>query len=50
MIPDFIHQELRDLDIELTPAQHDQLDRYLALVLDEYRTTTLTAVRESEAA
>jgi len=50
MIPDFIHQELRDLDIELTPDQLEKLDRYLELVLDENRTTNLTAVREVDAA
>lgn len=50
MIPNFIHQELHQLDIELTPAQLDQLARYLALVLDENRTTNLTAVRDEDAA
>lgn len=50
MIPTFVHDELRELDIELTPDQLDQLDRYLTLVLDENRVTNLTAVREPEAA
>lgn len=50
MIPAFVQDELRELDIELTPGQLDQLDRYLALVLDENRTTNLTAVREADAA
>lgn len=50
MIPDFVHTELRELDIELTPDQLDLLDRYLTLVLDENRVTNLTAVREPEAA
>jgi len=50
MIPDFVQDELRELEIELTPDQLDQLDRYLALVLDENRTTNLTAVREPEVA
>lgn len=50
MIPDFVKQELNELDIELTPDQLDQLARYLALVLDENRTTNLTAVREVDAA
>lgn len=50
MIPDFVKDELNELDIELTPDQLDQLDRYLEMVLDENRTTNLTAVREPEAA
>ena len=50
MIPDFVQQELHALDIELTPEQIDQLDRYLALVLDENTRTNLTAVREVDAA
>jgi 16S rRNA (guanine527-N7)-methyltransferase len=50
MIPPFVYEELRELDIELTPEQLDQLDRYLALVLDENRRTNLTAIREPEAA
>jgi len=50
MIPAFVHDELRELDIELTPDQLEQLARYLALVLDENRTTNLTAVREEDAA
>ena len=50
MIPSFVHDELHQLDIELTPEQLDLLDRYLALVLDENRVTNLTAVREPEAA
>lgn len=50
MIPDFVHTELNELDIELTPDQFDLLDRYLAMVLDENRVTNLTAVREPEAA
>lgn len=50
MIPDFVNNELRELDIELTPQQLDQLARYLAMVLDENRTTNLTAVREEDAA
>lgn len=50
MIPSFVHSELRELEIELTPGQLDQLDRYLALVLDENTRTNLTAVREPEAA
>jgi 16S rRNA (guanine527-N7)-methyltransferase len=50
MIPEFVKDELHELDIELTPDQLDQLERYLALVLDENRTTNLTAVREPEAA
>ena len=50
MIPDFVQDELNELDIELTPEQLDLLDRYLDLVLDENRTTNLTAVRELEAA
>ncbi len=50
MIPDSVHNELRALDIELTPEQLDQLARYLALVLDENTRTNLTAVREEDAA
>lgn len=50
MIPDFVKDELNELDIELTPDQLDQLDRYLAMVLDENRVTNLTAVREPNAA
>jgi len=50
MIPDFVYDELRELDIELTPDQLDRLDRYLALVLDENTRTNLTAVREPELA
>ncbi|MBX2853010.1 MAG: 16S rRNA (guanine(527)-N(7))-methyltransferase RsmG [Phycisphaeraceae bacterium] len=50
MIPCFVHDQLCELDIELTPVQLDQLDRYLALVLDENRTTNLTAIRDPEAA
>ncbi len=50
MIPAFVQDELHELDIELTPDQLDQLDRYLAMVLDENRVTNLTAVREPEAA
>lgn len=50
MPPAFVHHELSELGIEITPEQLAQLDRYLALVLDENRTTNLTAVREPEAA
>lgn len=50
MIPDFVKDELRELDIEFTPDQLDLLDRYLEMVLDENRVTNLTAVREPEAA
>ena len=50
MIPPFVNNEMRELDIELTPEQLDQLARYLAMVLDENRTTNLTAVREEDAA
>jgi 16S rRNA (guanine527-N7)-methyltransferase len=50
MIPAFVYNELHELDLELTPEQLDRLDRYLALVLDENRTTNLTAIREPEAA
>lgn len=50
MIPDFVHQELQALEIELTPDQLSSLGEYLALVLDENTRTNLTAVREEEAA
>jgi len=50
MIPDFVTRELRELGTELTPDQLDQLDCYLALVLDENTRTNLTAVREPELA
>jgi len=50
LIPDFVQIELNELEIELTPDQLDQLDRYLALVLDENRQTNLTAVREVDMA
>lgn len=50
MIPAFVQDELRELDIELTPGQLDQLASYLALVLDENTRTNLTAVREEDAA
>lgn len=50
MIPDFVNHELAELDIELTPDQLDALSRYLTMVLDENRTTNLTAVREPDAA
>jgi len=50
MAPEFVTQELRELDIELTPGQLDQFERYLAMVLDENRTTNLTAVRDTDSA
>lgn len=50
MIPTFVHDELRELDIEITSDQLDQLDHYLSMVLDENRTTNLTAVREPDTA
>lgn len=49
-IPDFVHDDLAALEIELSSGQLAQLADYLARVLDANTRTNLTAIKEPDAA
>ena len=49
-IPDFVHDDLAALQIELTPEQLAQLAEYLAQVLEGNQRMNLTAIRDPDAA
>lgn len=50
MTPDFVHAELAELEIELTPDQLDKLARYLDMVMQANQRMNLTAIRDEELA
>ena len=50
MIPAYVPDLLGRLDLDLSPEQIDQLDRYLSLLLDVNQRVNLTAVRDPDLA